>query len=483
MEKHVLSKSTFIRGVQCLKSLYLNKRHPLLRDRLPDSQRAVFKRGTDVGMLAQQLFPKGINLRPNAPSQFRKRATDTAKIINTGAFNTLYEAVFQFDKLLAILDILVRGNEGWFAYEVKSSTKITETYLLDAAYQYFVITNSGVRLEDFFLVYVNKDYDYDGTLDLERLFIKQSVLSEVFERQKFISEKVKEEKQILLKKTIPEIKIGPWCHEPYPCDFSGYCWKNVPENSILYLDSLDKKERFDLYMNGKDDPEVFESDTLSEKQRIQIGSARNKSAFIDKDKLSRMFDSPPEDMLIVAPYFLRPAVPYLLNTHPYQPVPVACGTCISKRNKEITFFIQENNAIEIFISFFRKNIEKYSKIIIYDKNNLLDFLNEKEPELVEEVLQKCIELSEAFRSDALFDYRLKGNYSPQNVAQIFLEKNYPLLDPSLLNMNWQVGLAAGDTKKELMESTQDYLYELVDFQKDFTDLLMNPDSLISSKNK
>ena len=56
MQKHVLSKSTFIRGVQCEKSLYLNKHARNLRDEISPEQMAVFSQGTNVGELAQRLI-------------------------------------------------------------------------------------------------------------------------------------------------------------------------------------------------------------------------------------------------------------------------------------------------------------------------------------------------------------------------------------------------------------------------------------------
>ena len=61
MQKHVLSKSTFIRGLKCSKSLYLNKHRKDLRDELSDMQKAIFNQGDMVGELAQQLFPSGVD--------------------------------------------------------------------------------------------------------------------------------------------------------------------------------------------------------------------------------------------------------------------------------------------------------------------------------------------------------------------------------------------------------------------------------------
>lgn len=59
-----LSKSTFIRGLQCEKSLYLYKHHYRLKDPTPSSLQAVFEQGTNIGILAQQLFPDGADASP-----------------------------------------------------------------------------------------------------------------------------------------------------------------------------------------------------------------------------------------------------------------------------------------------------------------------------------------------------------------------------------------------------------------------------------
>jgi len=55
-----LFKSTFIRGLQCEKSLYLYKHHYNLKDTTPTSLQAVFDQGTNIGLLAQKLFPSCI---------------------------------------------------------------------------------------------------------------------------------------------------------------------------------------------------------------------------------------------------------------------------------------------------------------------------------------------------------------------------------------------------------------------------------------
>ena len=64
MNRYRLSKSTFIRGLQCEKSLYLYKHQYRLKDPTPSSLQAVFDQGTNIGLLAQELFPNGSDASP-----------------------------------------------------------------------------------------------------------------------------------------------------------------------------------------------------------------------------------------------------------------------------------------------------------------------------------------------------------------------------------------------------------------------------------
>ena len=134
MSEYILSKSTYIRGLQCHKSLYLNKFRPYLRDKISEEQLAKFARGHAVGKVAQQLFPGGITMsRPGKPS-----AEKTGQLISEG-FPVIYEACFISDNVIVALDILVRDGNGYNAYEVKSSLALSNVYYNDAFLQYHII--------------------------------------------------------------------------------------------------------------------------------------------------------------------------------------------------------------------------------------------------------------------------------------------------------------------------------------------------------
>jgi len=301
MEKHLLSKSTFIRGVQCLKSLYLYKNRYFLRDKLSPGQLAKFKRGTDVGIFAQNLFPGGIDCKPKSPSQYRMSVEKTAAILAGNTDGVIYEAAFQYNRVLILLDILVKENGKWNAYEVKSSLNISETYLMDSALQYYVLTNSDVEIIKFFLVHINPDYTFRDTLNIAELFNFVDVTDEAKKRQSYVGQQIEDEKQTLALKKSPPIEVGNHCNNPYPCDFIGHCWKHIPKKPVFDPTQLFDKENFNQIFQTLQAPVFF-------------------IAFLGYRKAVPEWENyKPYDIVPVSCTVKKPdadSSPYFVNTHP-----------------------------------------------------------------------------------------------------------------------------------------------------------------------
>jgi len=240
-EKHILSKSTFMYGNQCMKRLWLHKFNPTVRDEEDEAQTAIFQSGTDVGLLAQQRYYGGVDASPVDAFHYQQSVYDTANLIAKGA-KVIYEAAFQFDGVLAAMDILVKRKDKWYAYEVKGSTKVKEPFVQDAALQYYVITKSGLPLEDIFILHLNKAYVRYGELDLQQLFTPESVLEEVLKRQDAIAAKILDLKIMLKTKQFPEIAMGAQCNTPYACDFMGHCSEGIETEEPDYGEPIINKE-------------------------------------------------------------------------------------------------------------------------------------------------------------------------------------------------------------------------------------------------
>jgi hypothetical protein len=314
-----LSKSTFIRGLQCEKSLYLYKHHYNLKDSTPSSLQAVFDQGTNIGLLAQKLFPNGADASPENHFKMVESVGKTLGFINEG--NTvIYEATFQFNNVLAALDILVKDEEGWKAYEVKSSTKVSETYIKDAAIQYYTITNSGIDLKDISIVHINNQYTKDGELDIHQLFTIESVYDQVLEFLPRIPNEVRRLKNVIESPETPNVDIGNHCSDPYDCDFKGTCWKHIPDYSIFNISRLKKDKKFDLYNQGVitlDQIDLGHTD-LNPNQVLQVQSEVNGTTHIDIEEIRNFTNGLNYPLYYLDFETIGPAVPKYNGSRPYQ---------------------------------------------------------------------------------------------------------------------------------------------------------------------
>lgn len=298
----------------------MQKKHPYLRDKLSIEQRAKFQRGTDVGLLAHEVFPDGIDMSPNSPSQFPKKAQETWDNLSNPSVNVMYEAVFQYNDTLIMLDILVRDGDRWLAVEVKSSLRLSDTYYNDAALQYYVLKGCGVPLSDFRLMYLNGDYVKDGPIDVQQLFKMESVMEYVVDREGYVAKNVERLKAVVALPHAPLVDIGTQCNAPYPCDFQGHCWKHVPKNSFLFTTAIDDETLFHDYFNGVNTNAKMlqQLDPDSEETR-QIEALETNSYYIDYKTLYSLSPQPkPKSVVYLNLLLNRPAVPELDGTKPYE---------------------------------------------------------------------------------------------------------------------------------------------------------------------
>ena len=379
MERHTLSKSTFIRGVQCLKSLYLYKKRYFLRDPLSAEQQAVFSRGTNVGILARQLFPNGKDATPASPSLYARSIALTSDWIDKGV-EVIYEAAFQHEKVLVALDVLVFTTEGWVGIEVKSSRSISETYIMDAALQYYVITGSGLKLADIQIMHVNPEYVRNGELDPEKLFTVKSVLEQVLEKQKFVQEQILREKEVIEMPNSPSISIGLHCHNPYTCDFLGHCWKNYPFPTVFDLDAFSPEQQQVLFDQGFQSlADLSHAPGLNTDQQIQINIHLSGEMFLDKEALSKFINIPDKPIAFLKVLYCRPAVPLFEGTQPYQQLPFAFALLLSETNGHAEFFITHPGyfPIEEFNKEINTKLSGFNHVVVMGGSSELKTIFEK----------------------------------------------------------------------------------------------------------
>ncbi len=443
---HVLSKSSFIRGVQCTKSLYLYKHNYRLRDAASASLQAIFSRGINVGKIAQDIFPGGVDVTPESVFKYSESVEKTRKLIESGT-EVIYEAAFVFNDVLAAVDILVKRAGQWFAYEVKSSTKVSDGYRLDASLQYYVIKNAGIELADFSILHLNNQYVKQGKIEPEKLFNAVSLLSECERNQSMIAEKVREMKEVSFLSFVPDIKIGKHCFEPYTCDFMGQCWKNVPQNSVFELAGMSKEKQFELYNNGiVKIIEVPADYSLEKNQRIQVDATNSGKELINKTEIAKFILRVNYPLYFFDIETFMPAVPMFDGTNPFQHIPFQYSLHYKKTKdsplEHIEFLAEAGfDPRKDFITHFLENTKDAACILVYNRafeSSVIAKLGNDFPELkpeVEKRLSVMIDLMEPFQKRYYYHPEMKGSHSIKNVLPAlfpdFNHKNLAISDGTM----------------------------------------------------
>ncbi|SEA16650.1 protein of unknown function [Desulfuromusa kysingii] len=286
-DKYFLSKSQYVRGMQCDKSLYLYKYHKELRDEISNAQKAVFASGTDVGVLAQQLFPDGVEV-PYEGMSISEQVRMTRDEIAKGTKN-IYEASFAFDGLFVKVDILHHGENGWELYEVKSSTSVKTVNYHDVSFQFYVVAGAGIQLSKACLVHINNQYVRNGDIEVDKLFTFNDMTNDVSGMQHNLPNVITKMRN-MLDGDQPTTDIGPHCSDPYDCDFHGHCWQHIPKDSIFDLRGRGV-DKFSFYQRGLIDFKDIPLSELNNSQRFQVKMHLSKGEQIDADGIRDFLDS------------------------------------------------------------------------------------------------------------------------------------------------------------------------------------------------
>jgi hypothetical protein len=439
--KYKLSKSTFIRGLQCEKSLYLYKKHYKLKDPKPSSLQAVFDQGTNIGLLAQELFPNGADASPENHFKMVESVGKTQGFVSQGK-SIIYEATFLYNNVLAALDILVKDEEGWKAYEVKSSTKVSDTYIKDAAIQYYTITNSGVDLKDISIVHINNQYTKDGELDINQLFTIESVYDQVLEFLPRIPNEVRRLKNVIESPEVPSVDIGNHCSDPYDCDFKGTCWKHIPDYSVFNISRLNKDKKFDLYNQGVitlDQIDLGHTD-LNPNQVLQVQSEVNGTTHIDIEEIRNFTNGLNYPLYYLDFETIGPAVPKYNGSRPYQQLVFQYSLHIQET---LTSVIEHREYLADpsqdprigFIEQLIRDCGTSGDILVYNIgfergkiNDLIDVFPEYSNELLG-IVNRLKDLMIPFQQKWYYTPEMKGSYSIKYVLPLLVpELSYNDLD-------------------------------------------------------
>jgi len=424
-----LSKSRFIRGLQCHKSLYFEKHNPEYKEDLGPDAKARFSAGNQVGDLARDLFPGG-ELVPYVSGNFNIQFQQTADAMAAGK-KVIYEASFEYNGVVVKVDILRKTARGWQIYEVKSSTSLNPVYLSDVALQYFVLTKAGISVTKAFVAHLNKDYVRKKKLDLEQLFTVIEVTGEVKSLQSEIKKELAAQKKMLTATKPPNIDIGRHCSDPYPCDFAEHCWQHIPENSVFDL-AGNGADKYALYKQGITLLNDIPLELLKGKQLQQVECARKKKTVVDKAQIAEYLEQLWYPLCFLDFETFTAPIPPFKGLKPYQQVPFQYSLHYQKKKGGKLYhkeFLAEPavDPREDFIEKLLSDLPKDACVLVYNKSFEIGRLQEladhfpRHRKSIKAIIDNIVDLIVPFRQRMIYSWKQHGSHSIKQVLPAFVK--------------------------------------------------------------
>src|SRR5208282_3182915 len=235
----------------------------------PDAaNEAIFEQGREVGLLARQLFPGGVEVDGSGGLDGAIRTT--RELIANPEVPAIFEGTFENGGVLVRVDMLQRRRDNrWRLLEVKSTTSLKEHHLDDVAIQARVVSRSGLDLAASCLMHVNRNYVFKGgTIDVRQFFRTRNLTRRIARLDPKLTFQLRAEFTVLNMPKAPELPTGRHCTDPVTCEFFDRCNPQRPDDHVGYLPRIQASAVEELGEIGvesiRDIPDDF---PLNERQR------------------------------------------------------------------------------------------------------------------------------------------------------------------------------------------------------------------------
>lgn len=252
-----VSKTDFIRGLQCKKMLWLDSHAPELKI-IPPEVQARLDAGNEFGDKAMSLFgafTETTERRADGRLHYAAMLEKTQRLL-IGGERVICEGSFSWYGNFCAADILKKDGAGYALYEVKNTPFVRKEFLLDLGFQRLIIKKCGVKLTSSFLVLngteTEKDLHTEKTvrtekgatvlesidgIDGEQVCVerieKEGEIYKIVDvtKQAKAFERIAQEQIFPLGKIkrkdaeMPRVDTGEHCLSPYPCWYFEHCHK------------------------------------------------------------------------------------------------------------------------------------------------------------------------------------------------------------------------------------------------------------------
>ncbi len=212
-----ITKTDFMRGMQCQKMLWLDKHKPKLKVIPPEVQQRL-DAGNDFGDRAMAMFGDYEEMTVYRPgTTYPDTKAMLAKTAEHLALGTpvICEAAFSNYNNYCAVDILRKTTDGYDLYEVKNSPEVYDQFIRDAGFQYYIVNRCKVN--------VGKVYIVTHGPDEENPFVINDVTEQAKGYATWVNENIWNLNRMQKEPEEVQVEVGEQCCKPYECWYYQYC--------------------------------------------------------------------------------------------------------------------------------------------------------------------------------------------------------------------------------------------------------------------
>jgi predicted RecB family nuclease len=406
-----------------LKRLYFQVHQPELAAEPDDSGEAIIEQGREVGMLARQLFPGGVEV---GSMRLDQAIRATRELVANREIPTIFEGTFENSGVLVRVDVLQRRRDHrWRLIEVKSTTSLKEEHLDDVGIQSRVVSRSGLDLASVNLAHVNRDYVFDGgSIDPRKFFKIRNLTRRIARLQPKLTFQLRAEFNVLNMPKAPDLPPGPHCTHPVTCEFFDRCNPKRPDDHVGYLPRIQASAVEQLAEVGiesvRDIPDDF---PLNERQRRAARCVQTGKPWFSPE-LGKEFSGLKYPIYFMDFETVNPAIPRFSGMRPYDCIPFQWSVHVQTQpgaEVEHREFLatDTNDPRREFITSLCSVLGKSGSIVVYSafESQRLSELARWLPEFagrIKKIQRRLWDLLPVVRNDT-YHSKFAGSYSIKNV--------------------------------------------------------------------
>ena len=422
----MLSKSKYTSGLSCPRLLWMLVNAPEKIPPVDEATQARFDVGHEVGALAKQLHPDGVEIERNADSL--KTTQDLLK-----KRKPLFEATFAHKNAYCKADLLIpHGKDEWALIEVKSSTEVKDEHLEDVAFQYYALTGAGIKLHKIFVMVLNNEYVFDGKLDLKQLLAMHDVTEDAITKSEEVEGNVENMLEIV-KGKCPKPKLGSECKEPKDCHVCAPDLEGIELAELYYFG----KKAWPLINQGITAFNNIPADVkVGPKQQIQIDAVEKGKPHIEVKAIKNFLKAFKEPITCLDFETINPGIPLFIGTKPYQQIPFQFSAHIIEKGKvkhvEVLADAKGDPRKEFLEGL--KQLPKEGSYLAFNSSfekRILHDLAEafpKEAKWITQIIDRMDDLATPFREFWYYHPNQHGSYSIKSVLPSMTGKGYEGMD-------------------------------------------------------